>query len=105
MWRELTYYAIGDTCTHRGGLLSEGDVQGTKVTCPWHGADFDLKSGAVLGPPARTKIFPLRFLLPELHPDLRKEAGSTKISFYEKNKTPKGSSAARDDDRNDVFLV
>jgi nitrite reductase/ring-hydroxylating ferredoxin subunit len=41
---EGTYYAIGDTCTHRGGPLSEGDVQGTKVTCPWHGADFDLKT-------------------------------------------------------------
>jgi nitrite reductase/ring-hydroxylating ferredoxin subunit len=38
---EGTYYAIGDSCTHRGGPLSEGDVQGTKVTCPWHGADFD----------------------------------------------------------------
>ena len=46
---EGTYYAIGDSCTHRGGSLSEGDVQGTKVTCPWHGADFDLKTGAVLG--------------------------------------------------------
>src|SRR6516225_7543157 len=34
---EGTYYAIGDTCTHRGGPLSEGDVQGTRVTCPWHG--------------------------------------------------------------------
>ena len=45
---EGTYYAIGDTCTHRGGPLSEGDVQGTKVTCPWHGAHFDLKTGAVL---------------------------------------------------------
>ena len=36
---EGTYYAIGDTCTHRGGPLSEGDVQGTRVTCSWHGAD------------------------------------------------------------------
>ena len=53
---EGTYYAIGDTCTHRGGPLSEGDVQGTKVTCPWHGAHFDLKTGAVLGPPAQKGV-------------------------------------------------
>jgi nitrite reductase/ring-hydroxylating ferredoxin subunit len=49
---EGTYYAIGDTCTHRAGPLSGGDVQGAKVTCPWHGAQFDLKTGAILGPPA-----------------------------------------------------
>lgn len=47
-----TYYAIEDTCPHAGGPLSEGSVEGCKVTCPWHGADFDLKTGAVLGPPA-----------------------------------------------------
>jgi Rieske Fe-S protein len=44
------------TCTHRGGPLSEGDVQGTRVTCPWHGADFDLKTGALLGPPAQKGV-------------------------------------------------
>jgi len=49
---EGTYYAIADTCTQASGPLSEGEVQGTKVSCPWHGADFDLKTGAVLGPPA-----------------------------------------------------
>ena len=32
--------------------LSEGDVNGTEVTCPWHGATFDVASGGVLGPPA-----------------------------------------------------
>jgi len=53
---EGTYYAIGDTCTHRGGPLSEGDVQGTKVTCPWHGAQFDLQTGTVLGPPAQKGV-------------------------------------------------
>jgi nitrite reductase/ring-hydroxylating ferredoxin subunit len=34
---EGTFYAVGDTCTHRGGPLSEGSVAGTTVTCPWHG--------------------------------------------------------------------
>lgn len=53
---EGAYYAIGDSCTHRGGALSEGDVQGTKVTCPLHGADFDLKTGAALGPPAQQGV-------------------------------------------------
>ncbi len=46
------FFAIDDTCPHAGGPLSEGSVEGCKVTCPWHGADFDLKTGAVLGPPA-----------------------------------------------------
>lgn len=50
------YYAIGDTCTHRGGPLSEGTVAGDTVTCPWHGARFDIKTGKVLGPPAPTEI-------------------------------------------------
>ena len=47
-----TVYAIANTCSHRGGPLSEGEVEGTTVTCPWHGASFDLKTGAALGPPA-----------------------------------------------------
>jgi nitrite reductase/ring-hydroxylating ferredoxin subunit len=46
------YYAIGDVCPHAGAPLCEGEVQDLKVTCPWHAADFDLKTGAVLGPPA-----------------------------------------------------
>ena len=47
-----TFYAIDDTCTHAGGPLSEGSVSGTSVTCPWHGAEFDLSSGEVQCPPA-----------------------------------------------------
>ena len=46
------FYAIDDTCTHRGGPLSEGEVEGTVVTCPWHGATYDITTGSVLGPPA-----------------------------------------------------
>jgi len=47
-----TYYAIDDSCTHRGGPLSEGILEGNEVICPWHGAIFDVNSGAVLGAPA-----------------------------------------------------
>ncbi len=47
-----TVYAVSETCTHRGGPLSQGEVEGTSVTCPWHGASFDLQTGAALGPPA-----------------------------------------------------
>ena len=46
------YYAIDDPCTHQGGPLSEGDLAGKEVTCPWHGAIFDVTTGEVLGPPA-----------------------------------------------------
>ena len=51
-----SYYAIDDTCTHRGGPLSEGQLTGTVVTCPWHGATFDLTTGNRLGPPAPTGV-------------------------------------------------
>ncbi len=46
------YYAIDDACMHRGGALSEGEMEGTVVTCPLHGATFDVTTGNVLGPPA-----------------------------------------------------
>ena len=47
-----TFYAIDETCTHRGGPLSEGMLMGIEVTCPWHGAVFDVRTGNVLAPPA-----------------------------------------------------
>ena len=46
------FYAMSDTCTHASGPLSEGELDGTVVTCPFHGATFDIKTGAALGPPA-----------------------------------------------------
>jgi nitrite reductase (NADH) small subunit/3-phenylpropionate/trans-cinnamate dioxygenase ferredoxin subunit len=51
-----TFYAIDDTCPHRGGPLGDGQLHGAMVTCPWHGATFDVKTGAVTGPPARTSV-------------------------------------------------
>ena len=47
-----TYYAFGDTCTHEQCSLAEGDLAGTTVTCMCHGAEFDVRSGKVLAPPA-----------------------------------------------------
>lgn len=57
-----TLYAIEDTCPHRGGPLGEGELDGTVVTCPWHGATFDVRTGAVTGPPAHKGVrsFPVR---------------------------------------------
>ena len=53
---EGKYYAIDDKCTHRGGPLSEGAVDGKTVTCPWHGASFDITSGTPLTPPASAAV-------------------------------------------------
>ncbi len=47
-----TYYAFDDECTHEQCSLAEGDLAGTTVTCMCHGAEFDVRSGAVLAPPA-----------------------------------------------------
>ncbi|HEY7489500.1 MAG TPA: non-heme iron oxygenase ferredoxin subunit [Candidatus Tectomicrobia bacterium] len=51
-----TYYAIENRCPHYGKSLSAGWVHGTTVTCPWHGAIFDLTSGDVLSGPARRGV-------------------------------------------------
>lgn len=55
-------YAIEDVCTHDGGILTGGDVQGHVVTCPRHGAQFDIRTGEVLAPPAYEPVatFPVR---------------------------------------------
>ena len=46
------FYAFDDECTHEQCSLAEGDLAGTTVTCMCHGAEFDVRSGAVLAPPA-----------------------------------------------------
>ena len=51
-----SFYAIDDTCTHRGGSLSEGELDDQKVACPWHGAVFDVTTGEALSPPAPTGV-------------------------------------------------
>ena len=50
------YYAISDTCSHRGGTLSEGDLDGEQIECPLHGATFNVVSGEALSLPAREGV-------------------------------------------------
>ncbi|MBW8057511.1 MAG: Rieske 2Fe-2S domain-containing protein [candidate division NC10 bacterium] len=40
-----TFHAIHNTCLHRGGPLGEGELEGTTVTCPWHGWQYDVTNG------------------------------------------------------------
>jgi len=47
-----SFYAIGDECPHAEGPLSEGDVEGNEVECPYHGSRFNLMTGDVTSPPA-----------------------------------------------------
>lgn len=44
--------ALANTCTHLGGPLAKGSREGDTVTCPWHGSQFDLRTGTVVGGPA-----------------------------------------------------
>jgi 3-phenylpropionate/trans-cinnamate dioxygenase ferredoxin component len=50
------YYALEDVCTHDGGPLAEGAIEGGVVECPRHGARFDIKTGAVLSLPATVPV-------------------------------------------------
>jgi nitrite reductase (NADH) small subunit len=50
------FYAIGNECTHQGGPLGDGELDDTTVTCPWHGAEFDVTSGDCLALPATNPV-------------------------------------------------
>ncbi len=45
------YYAIGNRCTHAGGDLSKGSLEGNIITCPRHGSKFDVTTGKVVSGP------------------------------------------------------
>lgn len=55
------FYAIGNTCVHRGGPLGEGAVEGDVVTCNWHGWKYDVKSGvSPVNPATKVPCFKIR---------------------------------------------
>ena len=40
------FFAFQNVCPHRGGPVGEGEIEGTVITCPWHGWSFDITTGA-----------------------------------------------------------
>jgi nitrite reductase (NADH) small subunit len=55
------YYALENTCPHRGGPLGRGSVQGGCLVCPWHAWTFDVTSGkCTFNPSVRVQSLPLR---------------------------------------------
>jgi len=50
------FYAFGDTCTHLGCSLAEGQLEGTTVTCPCHGSEFNVTNGEVVHGPASEPV-------------------------------------------------
>jgi 3-phenylpropionate/trans-cinnamate dioxygenase ferredoxin subunit len=57
-----TYCAIENMCTHDGGILTGGEIDGDVIVCPRHGARFSIRTGEVLAPPAYEDVatFPVR---------------------------------------------
>lgn len=54
------FYATDNTCLHRGGPLGEGDLDGSVVTCPWHGWRYDVTTGAnAMNPSIKVVPFPV----------------------------------------------
>jgi NAD(P)H-dependent nitrite reductase small subunit len=49
---EGRFYAIDNTCPHRGGPLADGELDGTAVSCPWHAWRWDVTTGANVNNPA-----------------------------------------------------
>ena len=55
------FYALDNTCLHRGGPVGEGDLEGAVVTCPWHGFQYDVTTGRnVFDPEVGLEAFAVR---------------------------------------------
>ena len=66
-----TFYAISNTCLHRGGPLGQGPLEGKVVTCPWHGWQFDVTSGKMVeNPTLSVKSYPVEIRGEEIFVDI-----------------------------------
>ena len=65
---EGEFFCIEDLCTHDGGTLVEGELDGCQIICPRHGARFDVRTGEALTLPA---VAPTPTAVPRMvHPEL-----------------------------------
>jgi nitrite reductase/ring-hydroxylating ferredoxin subunit/uncharacterized membrane protein len=71
--------AIGETCSHAGGPLSEGEIVGNNVQCPWHASHFDLCSGLVTRGPATVS---------QVRYDVRVQNGQIEVKVSEQTLQP-----------------
>jgi nitrite reductase/ring-hydroxylating ferredoxin subunit len=56
-----SFHAVSNVCLHRGGPIGEGTLDGPIVTCPVHGWEYDVRTGAnVANPAARLRVFPVQ---------------------------------------------
>jgi nitrite reductase (NADH) small subunit len=54
-------YAIDNVCLHEGGPLGQGYVDGGKIVCPWHGWEYDAKTGELFDDPkSKLDVYPLK---------------------------------------------
>lgn len=55
------FHVVDNTCLHRGGPLGEGEVEGSVVTCPWHGWQYDMTTGVCLkNPSAKVSVYEVK---------------------------------------------
>jgi nitrite reductase/ring-hydroxylating ferredoxin subunit len=73
------YYAINNICTHEGGPLAEGTLEGYEVECPWHNSKFDVRTGQVTAPPANE---------PELAYEVKIDGNDILVKKQDKKKLP-----------------
>jgi 3-phenylpropionate/trans-cinnamate dioxygenase ferredoxin component len=67
-----TFFAIKDVCTHDQAPLSEGELDGDTIVCPWHGACFSVRTGEALSLPAIEPVetFPVILQDDEVYVDI-----------------------------------
>jgi nitrite reductase (NADH) small subunit len=54
-------HVIDNTCVHRGGPLGEGELETNVVTCPWHGWQYNVTTGACINnPAAKVEVYPVK---------------------------------------------